>query len=82
MSRTSGATWYLDAGLSASQAAQLFALVDGVTLQCLVLSFEARRALVEQTVFTFLRPIDRPLDHGGTTTAARGGQRRPRRARR
>jgi AcrR family transcriptional regulator len=49
--------WYVDQGLSDQAAAQLFALVDGVTVQCLVLPQPERRSLVERTVVPFVREL-------------------------
>lgn len=49
--------WYVAAGLTEVAAAQLLALIDGVTLQCLMLSMADRQALVERTVEPFLADI-------------------------
>ncbi|WP_166138754.1 TetR family transcriptional regulator [Nocardioides ochotonae] len=50
--------WFTDQGLSDHAAAQLFALVDGVTLQCLMLPLSARRALVARTMVPFLDQLE------------------------
>ncbi|MFD9902694.1 TetR/AcrR family transcriptional regulator [Streptomyces sp. NPDC059063] len=49
--------WFTDTGLSEQQAAQLFALIDGVTVQCLVLPRPQRRTLVDRTVLPFLATL-------------------------
>ena len=46
-----------EADLTAEQAAQLLALLDGVTLHCLVLPMAERQALVERTVAPFLATL-------------------------
>jgi AcrR family transcriptional regulator len=46
--------WFANAGLAEDAAAQALALVDGVTLQCLMLPMADRAALVERTVVPFL----------------------------
>lgn len=46
-----------EAGLTAGQSAQLLALLDGVTLHCLVLPMPERQALVERTVVPFLTAL-------------------------
>jgi AcrR family transcriptional regulator len=46
--------WYVDAGLTEDVAAQLLALIDGVTLECLMLPMANRQALVERTIVPFL----------------------------
>lgn len=45
------------AGLTEEVAAQLLALLDGVTLQCLVLPMAERQALVDRTVAPFLAAL-------------------------
>lgn len=57
--------WFSGAGLTSSQAAQLLALIDGVTVQCLVLPVEGRLTLVEQVLLPFLRDRDFPLSPTG-----------------
>ncbi len=52
--------WFVDAGLTEVVAAQLLALIDGVTLQCLMLPMADRQALVERTLEPFLLGRDRP----------------------
>ncbi|MCM6773836.1 TetR family transcriptional regulator [Nocardia sp. CDC159] len=42
--------WYVDAGLTESEAVQLLALVDGLTLHCLVLPMAERKALVDEGI--------------------------------
>ncbi|MBF6330290.1 TetR/AcrR family transcriptional regulator [Nocardia transvalensis] len=49
--------WYADAGLSESEAAQLLALIDGLTVQCLVLPIRQRQALVERVMDPFLATL-------------------------
>lgn len=46
--------WLTESGLRAETAAQLLALIDGVTLQCLVLPMGERQALIDRTVVPFL----------------------------
>ena len=46
--------WFTNQGLTDHAAAQLFALIDGVTVQCLVLPPSERRSLVERTVAPFV----------------------------
>ncbi|NKT14655.1 TetR family transcriptional regulator [Rhodococcus hoagii] len=46
--------WFIDQNLSDHAAAQLFALIDGVTVQCLMLPQSERRSLVERTIVPFL----------------------------
>lgn len=50
--------WFTDQGLSDHAAAQLFALIDGITLQCLMLPRSARRSLVERTVVPFVARLE------------------------
>lgn len=49
--------WYVNAGLSEDVAAQVFAMIDGVTLQCLSLPMADRRALADRTVGAFLAAL-------------------------
>jgi AcrR family transcriptional regulator len=49
--------WFVDRGLSDHAAAQLFALIDGVTLQCLMLPLSERRSLVERTIVPFVSEL-------------------------
>ncbi len=56
-------THLAEAGLTSEEAAQLLALLDGVTLHCLVVPMEERQALVNRTVTPFLAKLkdeDRP----------------------
>lgn len=46
--------WFIDQGLSEQAAAQLLALIDGVTVQCLMLPQSERHKLVERTVLPFV----------------------------
>ena len=46
--------WFIEQGLSDRTASQLFALIDGVTIQCLMLPQPERQSLVERTVVPFL----------------------------
>ena len=46
--------WFIDQNLSDHEASQLFALIDGVTIQCLMLPQSERRSLVERTLVPFL----------------------------
>ncbi|MDJ0336571.1 TetR/AcrR family transcriptional regulator [Salinibacterium sp. G-O1] len=46
--------WFTDQGLSDQAATQLFALIDGVTIQCLMLPLSERRSFVEQTIVPFV----------------------------
>lgn len=46
--------WFTDQNLSDHAASQLFALIDGVTVQCLMVPQSDRRALVERTVEPFV----------------------------
>ncbi len=47
-------SWFADQGLTDEQASTLLALIDGVTVQCLVLPHPDRRALVERTIVPFV----------------------------
>ncbi|OAP20272.1 HTH-type transcriptional regulator BetI [Amycolatopsis sp. M39] len=49
--------WCVGAGLSEDVAAQVLAMIDGVTLQCLSLPMAERRALADRTVGTFLAAL-------------------------
>ena len=49
--------WFVKQGLSSNAAAQLFALIDGVTVQCLMLPQSERQALVERTVQPFVSEL-------------------------
>ncbi|MGC4805745.1 TetR/AcrR family transcriptional regulator [Micromonospora sp. DT233] len=49
--------WFVDEGLSEQAAAQLLALIDGVTIQCLTLPQAERRALVERTIVPFVSAL-------------------------
>lgn len=49
--------WYVDQGLSDHASSQLFALIDGVTVQCLMLPISERQALVERTVVPFVSDL-------------------------
>ncbi len=49
--------WFTSIGLPAERAAQLYALVDGVTVQCLMLAMGDRDALIERTVIPLLRQL-------------------------
>jgi len=51
--------WFIDQGLSEQAATQLLALIDGLTLQCLVLPMPERSTLVEQAVVPFLATLAR-----------------------
>lgn len=51
-------SWFLDQGLSEQAAAQLFALIDGVTVQCLMLPPSERRSFVERTVVPFVSELE------------------------
>lgn len=46
--------WFTQRGLTDQQAATLFALIDGVTVQCLMLPLAERRTLMERTVVPFV----------------------------
>lgn len=46
--------WFIDQNLSDHAASQLFALIDGVTMQCLILPQSERRSLVERTIVPFI----------------------------
>lgn len=46
--------WFIDQDLSDHAASQLFALIDGVTIQCLMLPQSERRSLVERTILPFV----------------------------
>lgn len=46
--------WFIDQDLSDHAASQLFALIDGVTMQCLMLPQSERLALVERTIVPFV----------------------------
>lgn len=50
--------WFVDQGLSDHAASQLLALVDGVTIQCLVLPRSQRRSLVERAIAPFVSELD------------------------
>ncbi|MFC4554930.1 TetR/AcrR family transcriptional regulator [Georgenia faecalis] len=52
--------WFVGHGLTDDAAAQLFALIDGVTIQCLMLPQAERRSLVERTVVPFVRDTGHP----------------------
>lgn len=46
--------WFFDQNLSDHAASQLFAMIDGVTMQCLMLPQSERRSLVERTIVPFV----------------------------
>lgn len=46
--------WFIGRGLSDQAASQLFALIDGVTAQCLMLPQAQRQVLVERTIVPFV----------------------------
>jgi AcrR family transcriptional regulator len=46
--------WFMGQGLTEQDAAHLFALIDGVTLQCLVLPMPQRGALIDRTIRPFV----------------------------
>lgn len=46
--------WFIDQGLSDHAASQLFALIDGVTIQCLMLPQSERQPLVGRTIVPFI----------------------------
>lgn len=50
--------WFTDQGLSDQAASQLFALIDGVTIQCLTLPRSERRSLVDRTVVPFVAGLE------------------------
>ncbi|KAA0927870.1 MULTISPECIES: TetR/AcrR family transcriptional regulator [Rhodococcus] len=50
--------WFVDRGLSATAASQLFALIDGVTVQCLMMPRSARPSLVERTIVPFISGLE------------------------
>jgi hypothetical protein len=45
--------WFIDQNLSDHEVSQHFALIDGVTIQCLMLPQSERRSLVERTLVPF-----------------------------
>lgn len=49
--------WFAETGLSAQAASQLFALIDGVTVQCLMLPMSERRALIDGVIGPFIAGI-------------------------
>ncbi|GAA5230013.1 TetR/AcrR family transcriptional regulator [Arthrobacter cryoconiti] len=53
--------WFIDQGLSDVEASQLFALIDGVTVQCLMLPQPERQSLIERTVLPFVSGLQ--ADH-------------------
>lgn len=50
--------WFIDKGLSDHTASQLFALIDGVTVQCLMLPQAERQSFVERTLVPFLAELE------------------------
>lgn len=46
--------WFVEIGLPSQQAGQLLALIDGATVQCLVLPMQERQRRVENIVLSFL----------------------------
>lgn len=46
--------WFIDHDVSDRAASQLFAMIDGVTVQCLMLPQSQRRSLVERTLVPFV----------------------------
>ena len=46
--------WFSARGLSPEVAAQLFAMIDGATVQCLMMPLEQRQAFVDRSVKPFL----------------------------
>ncbi len=46
--------WFMDKGLSDHASSQLFALIDGVTVQCLMVPQSERQLLVERTIVPFV----------------------------
>lgn len=50
--------WFMDKSLSDHAASQLFAMIDGVTAQCLMLPQPERRSLVERTLVPFLAELE------------------------
>ncbi len=53
-------TWFTTFGMSDAQAGQLFAMIDGVTTQCLMLPMPQRKRLVDQTIGNFLEAMGHP----------------------
>ncbi len=49
--------WLAGRGLSVHTASQLFALIDGVTVQCLVLPMPERRALIDRVISPFIAEL-------------------------
>ncbi|WP_262777897.1 TetR family transcriptional regulator C-terminal domain-containing protein [Brevibacterium permense] len=49
--------WFIDQNLSSHAASQLFAMIDGVTMQCLMLPQSERRSLVERTIVPFVSSL-------------------------
>ena len=52
--------WFMKQGLSEDMAAQLFALIDGVTVQCLMVPMAERRSLANRA----LTPLGTELERG------------------
>ncbi len=50
--------WFGNRNLSEHAAAQLFALIDGVTVQCLMLPQSTRSSLVERTIVPFISGLE------------------------
>ncbi len=50
--------WFIDQNLIDHEASQLFALIDGVTVQCLMLPQAERLSLVERTIVPFLAGLE------------------------
>lgn len=50
--------WFIERNLSDHAASQLFALIDGVTIQCLMLPQSQRRSFVDRTLVPFLAGLE------------------------
>ncbi|WP_336662578.1 TetR/AcrR family transcriptional regulator [Leucobacter sp. USHLN154] len=50
--------WFISRNLSDHAASQLFAMIDGVTVQCLMLPQSERRPLIERTLIPFISGIE------------------------
>lgn len=49
--------WFVDRGLTDEEASTLFALIDGVTVQSLMVPLDQRRQLVERAVMPFVSSL-------------------------
>ena len=54
--------WFMQQGISEEAAAHLFALIDGVTVQCLMVPMAERRFLVDRALTPLVTELEKGLD--------------------